>query len=189
VDELEDALKRARDGDADAMGELYRAFAAPLLNYLLSQVRRREDAEDALGEVFIAAVRDLGSFDGDVGGFRAWLYRIATNRAIDVSRRAKRRPEEPLAVALERPDPGDLEGEALAAVERAQVRAAVMELPEEQRRVMMLRVVAGLTSAEIAQIVGKRVGAVKALQHRALANLAKTLGPDLARIPDPAGDA
>jgi RNA polymerase sigma-70 factor (ECF subfamily) len=173
--EMETLISRARDGDPDAFGELYRAFASPLFSYLLTQTRRREDAEDLLGEVFLAAMRDLKDFTGDPAGFRSWLYRIATNRAIDLARRTKRRPEEPLAAIEEEVDPADLEADALANVERAQVRSAVMELPEEQRRVMVLRVVSGLTASEIAEVVGKRVGAVKALQHRALANLAKSL--------------
>ncbi len=171
------------------MGELYAAFSGPLLSYLTSQVRRREDAEDLLGEVFVSAMKDLGSFSGDLSGFRAWLYRIATNRAIDLARRQRRRPEEPLEVAEQRVDEADPEADAIERVERARVRAAVMQLPEEQRRVMVLRVVAGLQAAEIAQIVGKRVGAVKALQHRALANLTKSLGPAAARIPAADEDA
>ncbi|TMK54985.1 MAG: sigma-70 family RNA polymerase sigma factor [Actinobacteria bacterium] len=101
MSDLEDALERARAGDANGMAELYRAYAAPLLAYLVTQVRRREDAEDLLGEVFLSAMRDVSRFDGNIGGFRAWLYRIASNRAVDLARRNARRPEEPLAVAEE----------------------------------------------------------------------------------------
>lgn len=187
--DLEDVLQRARGGEMTAMGELYRAFAPQLLAYLTTQVRRREDAEDLLGEVFVAALRDLGSFEGDVAGVRAWFFRIATNRAIDLARRTKRRPEEPLVFAEDRVDPSNPEAEALTNLERDRVRAAVMALPEEQRRVMTLRIVGELTSAEIAEIVQKRVGAVKALQHRALANLAKALGGPVSHISVTSDDA
>lgn len=177
MEDLEEALSRARAGDRAAMGELYQAFASPLLSFLVMQTRRQQDAEDLLGEVFIAAMRDIGSFEGDPTGFRAWLYRIATNRAIDLSRRNRRRPEETLEVVQERVDEADPEADALAGLERARVRAAVRALPEEQRRVMALRLAGGLTASEIAQVIGKGTGAVKALQHRALVNLSRSLGP------------
>lgn len=185
--DLDDALTRARAGDAGAMAELYRAYAGPLLGYLTTQVRRRQDAEDLLGEVFLSAVKDLARFDGDLGGFRAWLYKVATNRAIDFARRVARRPEEPLAIAEDAPGDVDPEDEAIARAERHRLWQAIAALPEQQRRIVGLRLAGGLTATEIAHIVGKRAGAVKALQHRALANLARTLGT--ARIPGPAAGA
>lgn len=175
MEHLEDALARAKDGERDAMAELYRAFAAPLLAYLNTQVRRVEDAEDLLGEVFIAAMRDLDSFEGDIGGFRAWLYRIATNRAVDLARRRARRPEEPMADEFDRPDAADPEGEAIGRVEREKLWAAVRALPDAQRQVVAMRLAGGLSSPEIAEALGKPLGAVKALQHRALVNLTKAL--------------
>lgn len=177
--DLEEVLRRARTGDAGAMGELYRGFAQPMLSYLGTQVRRREDAEDLVGEVFLSAVRDLKRFDGDASGFRAWLYRIATNRAIDLARRQDRRPEQLFREVADHADDADPERDAIAASERAALWAAVRGLPAQQRLIIGLRLAGGLTSVEIAQIVGKRVGAVKALQHRALANLTRALRPDL----------
>jgi RNA polymerase sigma-70 factor (ECF subfamily) len=176
MDELSDALARARAGDRNAMAELYRAYAGPLLAYLITQVRRREDAEDLLGEVFMSAMRDLGRFEGDVGGFRAWLYRVASNRAVDLARRNARRPEDPLDVAFERPGDADPASDALGRLDRERLWRAVMALPEEQRRVVALRLAGGLSAPEIAEVVGKPVGAVKALQHRALVNLTKAFG-------------
>ncbi|MGZ4144244.1 MAG: RNA polymerase sigma factor [Actinomycetota bacterium] len=178
MEHLDEALARAKAGERDAMAELYRAFAAPLLAYLNTQVRRPEDAEDVLGEVFVAAMRDLHTFVGDVGGFRAWLYRIATNRAVDLARQRSRRPEEPLAEDFDRPAASDPAAEAMGRVERDRLWVAVRALPNEQRRVVAMRLGGGLTSSEIAEVLGKPVGAVKSLQHRALANLTKALvGP------------
>ena len=178
MSDLENALERVRAGDAGGMADLYRAYSAQLLAYLATQVRRREDAEDLLGEVFLQAMRDVARFEGDVGGFRAWLYRIATNRAVDLARRNKRRPEEPLAVAIEQPGTADPAGEALGRVDRERLWRAVMALPEAQRQVVAMRLAGGLSAPEIADAVGKPVGAVKALQHRALVNLTKALvGP------------
>ncbi|MBI4728127.1 MAG: sigma-70 family RNA polymerase sigma factor [Acidobacteria bacterium] len=176
MEELEGALRRAISGDREALAALYSAFSGPLLSFLTTQVRRREDAEDLLGQVFMEAVRDLPRFQGDLGGFRGWLFRIAVNRAVDLARRQARRPERPLEGMELRPGPDDPEAEALARVERARVRAAVEMLPPDQRRVIGLRLAADLSSAEIAGILGKTPGAVKALQFRALSNLARILG-------------
>jgi len=174
--DLQDALARAQAGDRSAMTELYRAYAGPLLAYLSTQVRRREDAEDLLGEVFMSAMRDLGRFEGNLSGFRAWLYRIASNRAVDLARRTARRPEDPLAIAIERPGDADPASEALGRVDRERLWRAVMALPGAQRQVVAMRLAGGLSAPEIAEALGKRVGAVKALQHRALLNLTKALG-------------
>src|SRR5437879_5979719 len=99
MEQLDELISRARTGEREAMAQLYSAFAPGLLSFLQTQVRRREDAEDLLGETFLSAMRDLRRFEGDSGGFRGWMYRIATNRAIDHARRSRRRPEEPLAGA------------------------------------------------------------------------------------------
>jgi len=184
MSDLEDALERARAGDANGMAELYRAYAAPLLAYLVTQVRRREDAEDLLGEVFLSAMRDVSRFDGNIGGFRAWLYRIASNRAVDVARGTARRPEEPLAVAVEQPGEADPAGEALGKVDRERLWRAVMALPEAQRQVVAMRLAGSLSAPEIATVVGKPLGAVKALQHRALVNLTKALGGPYPGVPE-----
>jgi RNA polymerase sigma-70 factor (ECF subfamily) len=183
MEHLQDALTRAQAGERDAMAALYRAYSGPLLAYLVTQVRRREDAEDLLGEVFLSAMRDLGRFEGDLSGFRAWLYRIASNRAVDLARRNARRPEDPLAVAVERPADADPASDALGRVDRERLWRAVMALPEAQRRVVAMRLAGGLSSPEIAEALGKPVGAVKALQHRALANLSKSLGGPYPRVP------
>ena len=176
MSDLQDALGRAQAGDAGGMADLYRAYSAPLLAYLMTQVRRREDAEDLLGEVFLQAMRDIARFEGPIRGFRAWLYRIATNRAVDLGRRNQRRPEEPLAVVFEQPGSADPAGEALGRVERERLWQAVMALPDAQRQVVTMRLAGGLSAPEIAEAVGKPVGAVKALQHRALVNLTRALG-------------
>ncbi len=174
--DLDDALARARGGDRAAFGVLYRALAGPLHGYVLANVRRREDAEDVVAQTFLEALRDLAKFTGDPSGFRSWLFRIATHRTIDLARRRVRRAEGSLEQAEAIPDPQVPENEALAREESGRLWAAVGQLPEEQRRVITLRLAGGLTSTEIAEVVGKQRGAVKALQHRALTNLAKALG-------------
>lgn len=173
--DLNAALTAARAGDPDGVAGLYRALASPLLSYLRTQVRRWDDAEDLLAQAFLEAVRDIRRFSGDAGGFRAWLFRIAHNRAIDLARRQSRSPEAPLEDAADRVAPERVEDEAMAAEERARLWGAVRALPPDQRAAVTLRLAGGLSSREIASVLGKRLGAIKALQHRALQNLARAL--------------
>ncbi len=172
---LDDAVARAIAGDGRAFEEIYRALSGPLYSYLSNQVRRREDAEDLTGQVFLEAMRGVRTFSGDSAAFKGWLFRIAHNRAVDLARRLARRPEATLAEAETLPDIIETEDRAIARVAQARVWQAVRALPEQQRRVITLRLAAGLSAREIAAALGKRVGTVKALQHRALVTLSKTL--------------
>lgn len=186
--DLDDALDAARSGDRDGIAALYRAFAPALLAYLTGQTASRQDAEDALGEVFVAAVRDLGRFTGDAAAFKGWLYRIATNRAIDLGRRRSRRPEQPLDEADLPASAENPERAAIAAADRARLWKAIGELSEAQRQVVTLRLSAGLSTAEIADVLGKQANAVKALQHRALLRLTQILGAYPSAQPERLGD-
>lgn len=172
---LDDAVARAIGGDGAAFEEIYRALAGPVYSYLSNQVRRREDAEDLTGQVFLEAMRGVRTFSGDAAAFKGWLFRIAHNRAVDLARRLARRPEATLDEAEALPDIVETEERALAYVASSRVWQAVRALPEQQRRVITLRLGAGLSAREIAVALGKRVGTVKALQHRALVTLSKVL--------------
>lgn len=177
------ALERVLAGDRKGFEDLYRVYAGPLLSFLATQVRRTEDAEDLVGQVFLEAMRGIGRFEGDAAAFRAWLFRIGRDRATDLGRRQSRRPEEPLEAAGDAPAAHGTEEQALAALERRRVWEAVAALPDAQREVIALRLGSGLSSGEIAEVVGKDVNAIKALQHRALGNLAKTLGKQMPQMP------
>ncbi len=172
---LDDAVARAIAGEGRAFDEIYRALAGPVFSYLTTQVRRREDAEDLTGQVFLEAMRGIRTFKGDSAAFRGWLFRIAHNRAVDLARRLSRRPEASLEEAEAIPEALGTEDRALSGVAFARVWQAVRALPEQQRRVIVLRLGAGLSAREIAETLGKRVGTVKALQHRALVTLSRTL--------------
>jgi RNA polymerase sigma-70 factor, ECF subfamily len=172
---LDDAVARAIAGDGAAFEEIYRTLSGPVFSYLSNQVRRREDAEDLTGQVFLEAMRGVRTFKGDASAFKGWLFRIAHNRAVDLARRLARRPEATLEEADALPDVVETEERALAYVASSRVWQAVRSLPEQQRRVITLRLGAGLSAREIAAALGKRVGTVKALQHRALVTLSKVL--------------
>jgi RNA polymerase sigma-70 factor (ECF subfamily) len=174
-DPLEAAVARARSGDGRAFDEIYRILSGPVYAYLATQTRRREDAEDLTGQVFLEAMRGIRRFQGDASAFKGWLFRIAHNRAVDLARRLARRPEGSLDEAESLPELLGTEERAIAGIEIELLRRAVRALPEQQRRVLVLRLGAGLNSREIAEALDKRIGTVKALQHRALASLARAL--------------
>ena len=155
--------------------QVYRELAPAVLGYLRSQ--RVPDPEDALGEVFLQVARDIGRFSGDAAALRRWVFSIAHNRAMDAHRRATRNRS-----TLE----AELSEAAAGAGERTVAAAppdpfdpvlvdALATLSADQREVVVLRFVADLPLEAVAKITGRRVGAVKALQHRALENLRRAV--------------
>ena len=158
----------------------YRELAPAVLGYLRSQ--RVPDPEDSLGEVFLQVARDLGRFSGDAGALRRWVFSIAHNRAMDAHRKAARNRSTleaevaesaaGNAASLVAPVPPDPLDPALV--------DALATLSADQREVVVLRFVADLPLEAVAKITGRRVGAVKALQHRGLENLRRAVsrGPD-----------
>ncbi|HVL82519.1 MAG TPA: sigma-70 family RNA polymerase sigma factor [Actinomycetota bacterium] len=172
---FEEVLAAARAGGDWAWRILYEDLAPAVLGYL--RARGARDPEDLLGEVFLQVVRDLPGFEGDEAGFRAWVFVIAHRRLVDDVRRRTRRPETPVAHEQLEPQPwtGSVEGQALDAVAGERVRAVIEGLVPAQRDVLLLRIMGGLTIEEIAEAVGKRPGAVKALQRRGLAAVRRAL--------------
>lgn len=171
-------LGAARAGAEWAWRELYRDAAPRVLRFL--RARKARDPEDLLGDVFLKAVQNLHTFEGGVGDFHAWLLTIARNRAIDLARRTASR-----GLPSSRDELQDLPAEgsdpALAAereMTRRKVREVIDALSPDQRDVMLLRVLAGLTVAETAQTLGKTEGAVKALQVRATANIRRQMAEE-----------
>ena len=159
------AADRSRAADA------YRDLAPAVLGYL--RALRVREPEDVLGEVFLQVVRDIGRFRGDDDALRRWVFSIAHNRVMDSHRRFRRRPQPTLQPVLEvgevppPTDPFDVE-----------LVAALSVLSLDQREVVVLRFVADLSTESVARITGRTLGAVKALQHRALENLGRALSPE-----------
>lgn len=165
-DDFGAVLKAARSGDEWAWRAIYGEFAPALLGYLRAQ--RAGEPEDMLGEVMLQIVRDLARFHGGKHEFRAWTFTIAHHRLLDERRRSARRPAEAMPPAdIERLGPrGDTEGDALRAMSAERVGRLLAALSADQRTVILLRVLGELTSAQVAQVLGKSAGAVKALQRR-----------------------
>jgi RNA polymerase sigma factor (sigma-70 family) len=168
-------LEAAREGSEGAWAEIFRWLAPAVLGYL--RANGAPEPEDTLSEAFLQAARDLPRFEGDQRRFRAWVFTIAHNRLIDARRAAARRPVEPVAVPPEPVVVGDAAGdEALARISREEVERVLERLSPDQRAVLLLRVLGELTVAEVALALGKRPGAVKALQRRGLAAVRRELG-------------
>ena len=154
--------------------QVYRSMAPAVLGYLRSV--RAPDPEDVLGEVFLHVTRDLPRFRGNEAALRRWVFSTAHTRAMDAHRRSSRRPptfstgSDGLVEAvptIDSPDPFDPD-----------LVQALAELTSDQREVIVLRFVADLPLEAVAKITGRKVGAVKALQHRALENLEKAISPE-----------
>lgn len=168
-------LAAARLGADWAWTVIYRDYSSAVLRYLKGQ--GAPDPEDLLGEVFLQMVRNLGAFEGTERGFRTWVFMIAHNRLVDGRRRAARGrldhvPHDELAVAA---GSGDCEDDAMSRVDYEAVVTILKRLTPSQRDVLFLRLLARLTVEEVAAVVGKRPGAVKALQARGLATVRREM--------------
>jgi RNA polymerase sigma-70 factor, ECF subfamily len=173
-------LVGARRREPAAVTRLYTAYAPALFRFFLAAVGDRATAEDLTGEVVKSAIEGLPRFRGPVEALGGWLFRIARHDLSDYRRRQARNLVQPLDDLLEEAaladgavDPEEL---ALDRVEGDRVLAALQQLTSDQREVLLLRMVADLTAPEVAGILNKSTDAVKALQHRGLASLARVLG-------------
>ena len=171
--ELTLTVQRACQGDEAAITDLYRLFNPALLRFLKGRIPSA--AEDLASEVWVSVAKGLATFQGDDRDFRAWLFATARRRSIDHLRRLGRRPRQKQIESIEELDPLIAETAHPGAeleVDEA-VRALVSGLSAEQAEVLLLRVVAGLSSEEVSHIVGKPEGTVRVIQHRAIKRLAE----------------
>lgn len=171
---FEEMLDGAREGDENAWSHLYRGTAPAVRGYL--RARGSTHPDDLLGEVFLQIARDISGFSGTEREFRAWAFTIARNRLVDAARRSGRRVAEVPTERAPEVVGGDTESEVLDRLASEEVRALIGKLPGRQQDVILLRVLGDLSITEVAEILGRRPGAVKALQRRALARLRKDLG-------------
>ena len=169
-------VARAQQGDAEAFGELYDHYVAMVHRYVYHRVGDRALAEDVTSETFVRALRriDSLSFQGrDVG---AWLITIARNLVLDHVKSSRYRLEVTTA-DMRDADRGTAgpEDAVLTQLTNAELLACVKQLGSEQQECIVLRFLHGLSVSETAAIMGKKDGAIKALQHRAVRRLAGLL--------------
>jgi RNA polymerase sigma-70 factor (ECF subfamily) len=184
ADDLEKLVTRAKAGDADAFGTLYEEYAPRVFRFALARVSEPADAEDLLHRVFLKVIEALPRYEQRGLPFGAWLFRIAGNAVVDFHRTDRHSIS--IDTVQGRPDevPGPMRILEVAE-ERAAIRAALSALTADQRDVLVYRFFAGLSPAEVGALMGKREGAIRALQFRALERLRATdeirvLGAELA---------
>lgn len=166
---------RATEGDRAAYGELYEQYVDRIFRYIYFKVSDRQQAEDLTSQTFMKAWDAIGDYEWRDHPFGAWLFRIAHNLVVDYhrSRRehlalddASRQLEERASRDVVRPE--RVLAEALT---MDRVRHAIGRLTEEQQQVLVLRFFEGLSTGEVADSMGKRRGAIRGLQFRALSAL------------------
>ena len=163
-------LKRAQDGDADAFGEIYQRYAEAVFRFLYAHVDDRMDAEDLTEEIFFKVWRSISGYRDQGTPFLAFLFKIARNALIDHYRRSGKN-EQPVSIEDtliqdNGVDPGE---EAIAKLEHAEIRQVLNQLREDYRTVLILRFLSDLSPQEAAHTMGRSTGAIRVLQHRALA--------------------
>jgi RNA polymerase sigma-70 factor (ECF subfamily) len=173
-----EVLDAARRREPWALTALFREHHPPLLRFL--RALERSAADDLAGEVWIAVAARVHAFRGDERAFRAWVFRIARNRLADHRRQLTRRrtdpaPPERFEQHSSRDDPAGLVADRLAAQEA--VDRLIAALPADQAEIVLLRVVAGLSADEVAELTVRTPGAVRVIQHRALKRLALRFPP------------
>ena len=175
-DEMRELVERAQAGDRDALEELYLRHFDRVYSYLHMSVGNRHDAEDLTMKTFLRMLESIGRFRWQSVPFSAWLFRIAHNLAMDHFRAARRwQPEEEVPEPEDRREPS-AEDAALESIGRASMLELIDGLSPDQRQVLTLKFVFNFSNGEAASILGKSEGAVKSLQHRALASLQKQVG-------------
>jgi len=170
-------VHQAKSGNAEAFGELYDAYVERVYRYIYFRVTDDQTTEDLTSQVFLKAWEHLDRYKPGGSPFIAWLYTIARNAVIDFYRTRKQTVplEEVGALALEEEaldDRMDRQFDVLA------LRTGMQQLTEEQQQVLTLKFIAKLSTQEVAHMMGKREGAVRALQMRALQTLAKYMEKD-----------
>lgn len=168
----------AQRGDQAAIAAIYERFAPRLYRYFLARVEWRTHlAEDLTEDVFVRVLARLGTYRERGAPFSSWLFRIAHNRLVDYLRAQPKASAVDLANCWYLADSRSQQ-ELIAVLLHDQLHNAMRQLPESQRKVIALRYLQDLTSAETAGIVGKAEGAVKKIQARGLKGLRKALNLD-----------
>lgn len=167
-------IQRAQADDPEAVSRLYRRHVESIYRYIHLRVGRQDLAEDLTGDVFVRALEALRTYQYRGVPFSAWLYRIAHDRVVDYYRREARREED---VMVEEPQDAE-RGPAStleAGLARERLGKALRRLTPDQQMVISLKFGEDMTNVQVAELMDKTEGAVKSLQHRALASLKRLM--------------
>ena len=170
-------VEGAQRGDREALEELYLIHFDRIYSYLHVSVGNRHDAEDLTTQTFLKMLEAIGRFRWQSVPFSAWLFRIAHNLSIDYFRARRRVQTEGEVPEVPGMEESSAEDQAMDSLGQAGMLALIERLSAEQRQVLTLKFLFGFANADVAGILGKTEGAVKSLQHRALASLQKQVSP------------
>lgn len=174
--EIVSLIQRAQANDALAFDRLYEIYAQSIFRYLYHRLNDRDVAEDLTGEAFLRLMENIGNFRigprDQKAIFSGWFFRITHNLMVDYLRREARQTEMPETMSSNEEQPVQVMEHSLR---QTRLRSALSLLTQDQQDVVILRFFDELSNAEVAQIMGRTEGAIKALQHRALAALSRAL--------------
>jgi RNA polymerase sigma-70 factor, ECF subfamily len=180
------AVKRAQEGDREALGFLYVHYADNVCGYVRSIVHDQHEAEDVTQHVFAKLIHVIGKYEERDVPFFAWILRVARNVAVDHIRRQRLIPVEEVRTS----DEGS--GDPSGGGRMNDLRDALSTLPQAQREVLVLRHFAGLSPTEIATRMGRSEGSIHGLHHRGRRALTAELtsrGAAPATLGSPRGEA
>jgi RNA polymerase sigma-70 factor (ECF subfamily) len=173
-EELRELIARAQDRDPSAISELYDRYAGLMLRYIYARVTEHELAQDLTQEVFIKVINGIERFEyRDERAFLGWLYTIAAN-VLHSHLRRRRLVATPFDTRDDLVDQRS-QDDVRVITDRIDLQQAIEQLTHDQQRVLVLRFFADLSNSEIAGLLQRTEGAVKAIQHRALQSLQKIL--------------
>lgn len=175
MQEEQNLVQRARQGDHEAFAQLYENHFDKIYRYLVLKIGNRAEAEDMTQQVFVRAYESIGSYRWQGIPFSAWLFRIAHNQMVDFVRKASKKRTVPFDESLPVLSDSDPEHDVELKMDVEKVVSATRRLTKAQREVISLRFAGGLSITEAARTMGKSEGAIKALQHSAILALRKTL--------------
>jgi RNA polymerase sigma-70 factor, ECF subfamily len=194
IEETSELIGRAKDGDASAMGELYRLHCRRICNLCIRMTANQTEVEDLTQEIFLRAFRKVHTFRGQAA-FSTWLYRLGVN--VVLMRLRKKSYQEvsldeftrPNGEPVRRIDPADKADHAGSMVNRMFLRVALDQLPPGFKRVIVLHDLEGYAHYEIAELTGRSVGSSKSQLHKARRRLRKLLveGPPQKQVPQGSG--
>ncbi|MEY9932549.1 RNA polymerase sigma-70 factor (ECF subfamily) [Catenulispora sp. GP43] len=173
-------VAKAKEGDADAFGELYRIYCDTVFRYIYYRVSTRALAEDLTSETFVRALRRITTFSWRGRDFGAWLVAIARNLVADHLRSSRHRMEVSTGEMLDSNEvEASPEDSVLNRLSNETLLEAVHRLDDQQRECVALRFLRGLSAEETAEIMGESEDVVRVLSHRALRALSRIVAPEL----------
>ena len=172
---IKNLVKRAKERDPEAFGELYDEYVDQIFRYIFYKVGDFSEAQDLTGQTFLRAFENIDVYEMRDVSFSSWLYRIAHNLVVDHFRKASRREN----VSIEEEPHIPATDNAIESIEESidsqALCEALQKLTHNQREVIILKFIDNLSNAQVAEIMGISVGAVKSTQKRALLALHRIL--------------